>query len=92
MMNNTTNLDKNVFLEHILRDFLHRSKKGEQAQDYIDKVYDGYKTLLENQSKVSMDRSEEIKDFYDILDRVYKMFSDPETRELIVNSGLGKMN
>lgn len=48
MMNNTTNLDKNVFLEHILRDFLHRSKKGEQAQDYIDKVYDGYKTLLEN--------------------------------------------
>ena len=46
--------------------------------------------MLENQSKVSMDRSEEIKDFYDILDRVYKMFSDPETRELIVNSGLGK--
>lgn len=90
MMNNTTNLDKNVFLEHILRDFLHRSKKGEQAQDYIDKVYDGYKTLLENQLKVSMERSEEIKDFYDILDRVYKMFSDPETRELIVNSGLGK--
>ena len=90
MMNNTTNLDKNVFLEHILRDFLHRSKKGEQAQDYIDKVYDGYKTLLENQLKVSMEKSEEIKDFYDILDRVYKMFSDPETRELIVNSGLGK--
>ena len=56
MMNNTTNLDKNVFLEHILRDFLHRSKKGEQAQDYIDKVYDGYKTLLENQLKVSMEK------------------------------------
>ena len=57
----------------------------------VKPVYDnGYKTLLENQLKVSMDRSEEIKDFYDILDRVYKMFSDPETRELIVNSGLGK--
>lgn len=81
-----------MFFRTYIERFLHRSKKGEQAQDYIDKVYDGYKTLLENQLKVSMDRSEEIKDFYDILDRVYKMFSDPETRELIVNSGLGKMN
>lgn len=89
-MDNTTNLNKNVFLEHLLRDFLNRSKKGEQAQDYIDNIYYGYKTLLENQLKVSMERSEEIKDFYAILDRVYKMFSDPETRKLIVNSGLGK--
>lgn len=89
-MSNTTNLNKKVFLENILRDFLYRSKKGEQAQNYIDKLYDGYKRLLENQLRVSMERSEEIKDLYDILDRVYKMFSDVETRELIVSSGIEK--
>lgn len=89
-MNDKKDKAKNNFLESILRDFLHRSKKEEQPQQNIDKIYEGYKKLLDNQLKKSTERKDEIEEFYEILDNVYKMFSDPKTRKLIIASNLQK--
>lgn len=87
-MNNITGLDKNSFFKDILREFLWRSKKGEGAQDCINYFYNTYKIFLKNELQISTEDAEKIMSLNDILDKLYEIFSDSKTRELIVRSGL----
>lgn len=73
------------FLEDLLRDFSLRAKRGDVE---INRLYNGYKTMLENEINKSTDRVAQIKERYEILDKVYKIFSDGETRDLIANNGI----
>lgn len=79
-------ITKRHFLEMILRDFIHRSNKGEETQGKIDGIYMGYKTLLSNQLKMTKGRAKEIEECNAILDKTYKMFSNPEIRKILIDS------
>lgn len=78
--------EKRRFLKMILRDFIQRSDKGEKTQAKIDNIYSVYQQLLSNELGKTAEKAKETEERLMLLDKTYKMFSNPEIRQIIIDS------
>lgn len=85
MENNHKVLDKKQFLENIIQNFFRKIQFG---QPEIDTLYSGYIGLIENQIKKDKKISSKTKEMKEILDRVYRLFSDEEFRRIAIENQL----
>ena len=68
------------FLQELIRDFIIRKGRSD-----VDRTYNGYMRFLEELKQRKPEEAEERKA---ILDKVYKMFSDSEIRQIVSKKGI----
>lgn len=73
------------FLDTLIQGSIRTIKKG---QNDLNKLYEGYKKLLENQIKSTPEKEEECKKLLEILEKTYKIFSDQEMTDIIIKNNI----
>lgn len=85
MENNNFLFNKKQFLDNVIQTFFRKMQTGQQG---IDRQYNGYVGLIENQIKKDGIISEKCQIMRDILDKSYRLFSDEEFRRIVTENNL----
>lgn len=73
---------KTTFMNMVIKDSIRVLKKGPQA---LEELYNGYKLLIKNQIKNTPENREDSQQLIELLERAYKVFSDAEIADIILN-------
>lgn len=77
--------NRNIFFDTLIQGSIKALKKGQVA---LDRLYSGYQTLVENQIKSTPEREQECNELLQILERSYRMFSNPEVENIILKNNV----
>lgn len=77
--------DKKSFFDTLVQGSIRAIKKEPIA---LDSLYNGYRTLVENQKIQTPEREQECNELLQILEKSYRMFSDSEVENIIISNNV----
>lgn len=73
------------FFDTLIQNSIRTMKRGPES---LYRLYEGYKKLIENQIRSTPENEEECRELLEILEKTYRMLSDPEVADIIIKNNV----